>query len=358
MRRSLHAGLGTLVVLMLAAVAAFAAADGRTIEVNGHGEAKAKPDTMLLSFAVDAKGVSADESTNLLTQRAKALTETLKPQVGDKGSITTSDFSIQNYGAPGPESESAAAWNCSGMISAETPDIASVGKLVDAAMKAGAELSTTQLGSKRVRSGLFSSTRVRTVNVSLQFEVQAVSADQCTRTAFALDQRIERAVRDELHGNGGVSLSAFRVTPLGPRRSFHESASQQAGTVFDAHETVTVKSADLALLGPLIDAASKNGASLNSLTFTLSDDAAARTEAIGLASKDAQAKAVALASSMGVKLGPALRISTNAQASPQEVYGMRGGRGELSMALGNASERLVPREVGYNAEVAVTYQIE
>jgi len=71
--RRILAGFGTLFVIIFFGAAPFAAAAGRTIEVNGRGEAKAKPDTMLLSFVVEAKGDSADESTTALTERAKAL---------------------------------------------------------------------------------------------------------------------------------------------------------------------------------------------------------------------------------------------------------------------------------------------
>ncbi|HUY17901.1 MAG TPA: SIMPL domain-containing protein [Candidatus Binataceae bacterium] len=359
MRRKIHVGLGVPLVLILVGAVAFAAAGGRTIEVSGHGEAKAKPDTMMLSFVVDAKGVNADESTNLLTQRAKTLADALKPQVGDKGSVATSDFSIRNYGGANSELASV-AWSCVGIITAETYDIAPVGKLVEAGMKAGAQLMGTRLGSKKVRTGIFSTTRMRTMTISLRFEVQTADADECTRKGSALDQRIEQALRNQLHGNGSVALRAFRLNPLGHGFS-RENGSQETSTVFDARETVSVNSKDLGLLGPIIDAAYKAGASLNSVTFTLGADAAARTEAIRLASADAQAKAAAVANSMGVKLGPAIRISTNAQASPQEVYGMQGGslgaRASMS-AMISAPERVVPREVGYNADVNVTYEIE
>lgn len=364
MRRNYHAGLLAILVLVFIGTAAFgqgavpsgaaAANNGRTIEVNGHGEAKARPDTMLLVFVVDATGVSADESTNLLIQRAKTLTDALKPKVGDKGSITTANFSIENLGEPSPKLVSAAAWRCDGIITAGTYDIANVGKLVEAAIKAGAEPTTTQLGSKRVRTGFFSSTRVRTVTAGFQFEVRAVSADECTHKAAARENQIERALRDELRGNGSVSLSAFSVTPLGQQRSFRrESPSQETRTVFEAHETVSVKSKDVGLLGPVIEAAGKAGARLTSLTFTLSENAAARTEAIRLASEDAQAKAAAVAKSMGVKLGSLIKISTTARPSPRVVY--VAGVPE-ALALGGGS--VVPDEVDYDAEVSVTYQIE
>jgi uncharacterized protein YggE len=60
---------------------------------------------------------------------------------------------------------------------------------------------------------------------------------------------------------------------------------------------------------------------LNSVSFTLNDPAASDNAAIVAAGKDAERKAQAVASSMGVKLGKALSISTNAQVQPQIIYG-------------------------------------
>jgi uncharacterized protein YggE len=96
----------------------------------------------------------------------------------------------------------------------------------------------------------------------------------------------------------------------------------------------------------VIDAADKSGATLNSLTFTLSEDAPARQEAIRLASEDAKAKAVALANSMGVKLGPTIRISTNAQAAKSQelrpTFNQRSRSGDALAAIAPTSTPLRP----------------
>ena len=97
----------------------------------------------------------------------------------------------------------------------------------------------------------------------------------------------------------------------------------------------------------------------------MKDDSAARKEAIEKASADAKSKAETLASSMGVKLKGILRISTNAQVRPYMVYGnqymeaasmcvtSRGGA-----APDAAQMPVAPRDVGFGADVSVTYQIE
>jgi hypothetical protein len=103
---------------------------------------------------------------------------------------------------------------------------------------------------------------------------------------------------------------------------------------------------------------------LNQVSFSLKDDSAARKEAIEKASADAKSKAETLASSMGVKLKGILRLSTNAQMRPYIVYGnqyMAAGsmmRQSTSAAPIQAPMPVTPRDVGFGADVNVTYQIE
>jgi hypothetical protein len=62
---------------------------------------------------------------------------------------------------------------------------------------------------------------------------------------------------------------------------------------------------------------------------------------------------------MGVKLGTVLRISTNAQPRPQVIYGNSLRRQELAASMASAGRMSVlPREVGFSADVTATYQIE
>lgn len=96
---------------------------------------------------------------------------------------------------------------------------------------------------------------------------------------------------------------------------------------------------------------------LNSVSFTLSTDAAARKEAIEAASRDAQTKAESVVNSMGVKLGKVLSISINAQVQPQVVYGhsfgVSGPGAEVQRIM-----PVLPHEVGFTAEVNAIYEIQ
>jgi uncharacterized protein YggE len=102
------------------------------------------------------------------------------------------------------------------------------------------------------------------------------------------------------------------------------------------------------------------------VTFSLKEDSAARKEAIEKASADAKSKAETLATSMGVSLGPILRISTSTQPRPYVVYGNQYMQAASISTMHSAQVAspesaqmpVTPRDVGFSADVNVTYQIE
>ena len=119
----------------------------------------------------------------------------------------------------------------------------------------------------------------------------------------------------------------------------------------------------LELLGPSVAAAMKAEAvRLNQVSFSLKDDSAARKEAIEKASADAKSKAETLANSMGVKLKGILRMSTNTLIRPYVVYGNQYMSAMSIGAPASAPEPppmpVTPRDVGFGADVNVSYQIE
>lgn len=125
---------------------------------------------------------------------------------------------------------------------------------------------------------------------------------------------------------------------------------------------MTIKTEKLDLLGGLLEAGMKAGATqLNSVSFTLSDAAASDDAAIAAASKEAEAKARTVANSMAVKLGKILSVSVNAQVQPQMIYGAA-LQGAIGAAPANSIQRallpVLPRQVGVGADVNVLYEIE
>jgi uncharacterized protein YggE len=72
---------------------------------------------------------------------------------------------------------------------------------------------------------------------------------------------------------------------------------------YEARNTITVTTDNLNQVGALIDAATKAGAnSVEGISFVLRDDSAKRGDALGIATKQAMAKAEAIAASLGGKI--------------------------------------------------------
>jgi uncharacterized protein YggE len=116
---------------------------------------------------------------------------------------------------------------------------------------------------------------------------------------------------------------------------------------------VTVNTGALDLVGALIDSAIAAGANrVNSLNFSVKDDAKARTEAIAIATRDARAQAQALASALDVKLGKVLKATTLSQERPIPI------RGRAMAMSANVATPVEPGEVTVPATVSLTFEIE
>jgi len=110
------------------------------------------------------------------------------------------------------------------------------------------------------------------------------------------------------------------------------------------------------MLGELIDAAIGAGANrINFLNFTLRDESQARSQAITIATRDAQTQAESLAKALGVKLGPVINATTEAEVRPMPI--MRMSSMAMSASMG-APTPVHPTEVTVPASVSVTYGIE
>jgi uncharacterized protein YggE len=401
MRRILFAAL--LAMSALASLNSTAIAQGtRTIDVTGHGDSSAKPDLMTLSFVVTSHSESADDCTRNEAEVSARLVDALKAKIGDSGKITTSDFSFNPsveygnatptpiFGTPEPPP---ATWEFKADVNVYTESIEPLGDLIDAGLAAGAT-TVSQAGRSQMpeelqenspeTSGAASGTASSLSGgggwrrsppayfVGLSVVSDGVSPSDCVRKGTALMSRVEAALKKQMSGQGKVMVSDFSVEQLNPQQ---RAAIQQyqpppppqpERKVYDAQVNVTAETTKLELLGPIVEAATKAGAArLNQVSFSLKDDSAARKEAIEKASADAKSKAETLASSMGVKLKGILRISTNAQVRPYVVYGNQymaaasmSLHREAVAALEAAQMPVTPRDVGFGADVNVTYQIE
>jgi uncharacterized protein YggE len=369
----------------------------RTIVVSGHGDIKAKPDLMTVSFAVDSTGATGEQCTKLQTEKTQKLIDALKAISGSTGKIDTSEYSLNYHEETGnlPAIQSAEAmggWTFKATITAGSEDMANLGAVLDAGLAAGAfdiagsgvepfpvdnatSSANKKFGTQRYLAlGLAITDQPepptkQMVSVAVEVETRGATANEAVREGVRLDDKVAAAMQSQLAAGGAVKLDNFTIL-----------RSSQAGTppatllrqvpqrIYDAHTAVAVTTRKLDALGSLIEAGMKAGATrLNSVNFTLNDPAAAGQEAIAAAAKNAQGKAAALANSMNVKLGKILSISNTVQVQPQMLNGgylmerMAGSASETAASTTYSQQAItpvLPQELGVGAEVNVTYEIQ
>jgi uncharacterized protein len=188
--------------------------------------------------------------------------------------------------------------------------------------------------------------------LDLAIETHAKTAAEAAQRNAALAQKINQALTQKLAGKGKVTTGGYSLYP-----EYNNAQGNERPIIEDyqAQNSITVETAELDMMGPLIDTAIAAGANrVNSLDFSLRDNTKARNDAIANASKDAQAQAAALAASLNVKLGPIISATTESESRPVPVMAMA----RFSSAAMNAPTPVNPGEVNVPATVSLTYAIE
>ncbi|HAN10549.1 MAG TPA: hypothetical protein DCP90_08075 [Clostridiales bacterium] len=149
-----------------------------------------------------------------------------------------------------------------------------------------------------------------------------------------------------------LKTSNYYVNPI---YTYDEKTSKVTG--YEATNTITVKVRDIAKTGDIIDLASKMGSNItNGVTFGLVDETISYNEALANAMKNAQGKATALATVVGVKLDKPSRISEDSYGGgSQPMY----SNAVMNMKSYDSAESATPVESGdieITARVSVEYQ--
>jgi len=191
-------------------------------------------------------------------------------------------------------------------------------------------------------------------SLNLAIETHAATAQESAGQNAALAQKVVDALTAKLNGKGKVWTGGYS---LYPEYSESPQPNQKPSVIgYRAENSITVETGEIGMLGGLIDTAIQAGANrINFLNFTLRDESQARSQAIALAAKDAQTQADSLAKSLGVKLGPVVKATTETENRPMPV--MRAGAMAMSASMG-APTPVQPNEVTVPATVSITYQIE
>jgi uncharacterized protein len=189
--------------------------------------------------------------------------------------------------------------------------------------------------------------------LNLAIETHAKTAAEAAERNAALAQKVNQALTQKLGGKGKVSTGGYSLYPEYNNAQGNERPMIEG---YQAQNSITVETALLDLVGPLIDTAIGAGANrVNSLDFSLRDNTKTRNQAIADAAKDAQAQAEALAASLKVKLGPIISATTESESRPIPVMAMARFS---SAAMSSAPTPVNPGDVSVPATVSLTYAIE
>jgi len=134
------------VVFLLSAVGSALADDDagtpRTISVIGQGEVVAAPDLAILGLSVETTARTADEASRTNASKSSAVVGAIKGLYGKDDSLKTTGYTLQpRYGDRKPGSQTPPAivgYVARNEVQAEIHDLEAVGKILDAALAAGA----------------------------------------------------------------------------------------------------------------------------------------------------------------------------------------------------------------------------
>lgn len=159
----------------------------------------------------------------------------------------------------------------------------------------------------------------------------------------------ERAVQTE-----GLTLyPVYRDSR--PRPADQEDSGPRI-TGYQASNIVSIEVARLERIGDVIDAAIGAGANqLQGISFSTSDDAGARADAMRLAVANARLQAESIAEALGMRVDGVREVVAGGYdiRPPRPYYAEQGQR----MAMDMASTPVQPGEVEISASVSITYEL-
>ncbi len=115
----------------------------RVITMNGHGEARAVPDTAMLSAGVSAQAPTAAAALAANTTRMQSVLAALKKQGVPDKDIQTSNFSISpQYANGNGETPRVTGYQANNQVEVRLEDVSKLGVTLDALVTAGANRMT------------------------------------------------------------------------------------------------------------------------------------------------------------------------------------------------------------------------
>jgi uncharacterized protein len=154
-------------------------------------------------------------------------------------------------------------------------------------------------------------------------------------------------------GELGVAPEQRSNTGVTVREEFDHADGKQVHRGFRAQNVITVRLADAAMAGKLLQASiEKSGAEVRGPVWWIAPDNPARIEACKRAAAEARRKAEAYAEALDLRLGAVaeIREASGGSGSPMPRT--------MSLAAADAAVEVDPGELNVDAQVEVTFRLE
>jgi len=155
------------------------------------------------------------------------------------------------------------------------------------------------------------------VKIDASVTTEGMTAQDATAQNANIMNALLAAIRRVVGASGDVKTINFNVYPI------YKNAPNQAPVItgYSASNTVEVTLTNTSLAGPVIDAASQNGATgIGALQFGLRDSDPARVQALKLATQQAKGHADSMAAGMGRVVGNIIAIQESAGTPTPVVF--------------------------------------
>ncbi|MEE2676994.1 MAG: SIMPL domain-containing protein [Myxococcota bacterium] len=168
---------------------------------------------------------------------------------------------------------------------------------------------------------------VRVVTENLR---SAVAAEENAKTTQAVISALRRAMGKDAE----IQTTGYALTP---QYEFVKHTSSRRLKGYQARNSVLLRTGDLAGIGRAIDAATDAGANeIDSLVFGLRDDSARRLEALAAATRNARAKADAIAKALGTRVSRVVSVQESGGfPAPVRMQAQFAAKAETPIETGN-----------------------
>ena len=180
-------------------------------------------------------------------------------------------------------------------------------------LSAGALLAQASSGAIQAVGSATISVNPDQAQLDVGLVTQGATAQDAGQQNASLVTTMLNALNGVLGSSGTIQTISYSLSPR------YSTTQGQPSVIigYTASNTVEVTTTDLSLIGRLIDAANQAGAnSVGNLNFGLQNPEPIEEQALGQASKQAQAHANAIAAGLGAKTGVVLSAQEGATVTP------------------------------------------